>query len=49
MAIAVAETGALLITADQTIELDRRLDAYAADKNRGRPAADAVRDIRRQL
>jgi hypothetical protein len=34
-------------TADQRIELDRRLNAYAVDKNRGRPAADAVRDIRR--
>jgi len=27
-------------------ELDRRLDAYAADGNRGRPAADAIADIR---
>jgi integrase len=39
--------GALPITADQRAELDRRLNAYAVDKNRGRPAADAVRDIRR--
>jgi putative addiction module component (TIGR02574 family) len=39
----------LPITADQRIELDRRLNAYAADKNRGRPATDAIRNIRRQL
>jgi putative addiction module component (TIGR02574 family) len=44
-----ADQGALQITADQRIELDCRLNAYAVDKNRGRPAADAVRDIRRQL
>ncbi len=37
------------ITGDRKIELDRRLDTYAVDKNRGRPAADAVRDIRRRL
>jgi putative addiction module component (TIGR02574 family) len=43
-----ADQGALPVTADQRIELDRRLNAYAVDKNRGRPAADAVRDIRRQ-
>ena len=44
-----ADQGALPITADQKIELDRRLNAYAVDKNRGRQAADAVRDIRRRL
>jgi putative addiction module component (TIGR02574 family) len=44
-----ADQGALSITADQKSELDRRLNAYAVDKNRGRPATDAVRDIRRQL
>jgi putative addiction module component (TIGR02574 family) len=40
---------ALPVTADQKTELDRRLNAYTVDKNRGRPASDAVRDIRRQL
>ena len=40
---------ALPMTADQRIELDRRLNAYVIDKNRGRPATDAVRDIRRRL
>jgi putative addiction module component (TIGR02574 family) len=44
-----ADQGALPITADQRIELDRRLNTYAVDKNRGRPAAEAVRDIRRRL
>jgi putative addiction module component (TIGR02574 family) len=44
-----ADQGALPITADQRSELDRRLNAYAVDKNCGRTAADAVRDVRRQL
>jgi putative addiction module component (TIGR02574 family) len=44
-----ADQGALPITADQKTELDRRLNAFAVDKNRGRPATDAVRDIRRRL
>jgi putative addiction module component (TIGR02574 family) len=44
-----ADQGALPVTADQKSELDRRLNAYAVDKNRGRPATHAVRDIRRQL
>jgi putative addiction module component (TIGR02574 family) len=43
------DQGALPTTADQKSELDRRLNAYTVDKNRGRPATDAVRDIRRQL
>jgi putative addiction module component (TIGR02574 family) len=45
----VADQGALPITPDQRIELDCRLNAYAVDKNRGPPATDAVRDIRRRL
>jgi putative addiction module component (TIGR02574 family) len=44
-----ADQSALPITADQRAELDHRLNTYAVDKNRGRPAADAVRDIRRRL
>ena len=44
-----ADQGALPITPDQRIELDRRLNGYTVDKNRGRPAADAVRDIRHRL
>jgi putative addiction module component (TIGR02574 family) len=44
-----ADEGALPVTADQKTELDRRLNTYAVDKTRGRPAADAIRDIRRKL
>lgn len=40
---------ALPLTDEQKTELDRRLDACAADGNRGRPAADAIADIRRKL
>jgi len=44
-----ADQQALRLTAEQQAELDRRLDAYEIDKNRGRLAADAVADIRRKL
>jgi len=44
-----ADQLALRLTAEQQAELDRRLDAYEIDKNRGRLAADAVADIRRKL
>lgn len=44
-----SEQKALPLTAEQKAEIDRRLDAYAADGNRGRPAADAIADIRRKL
>ena len=44
-----ADQKKLPLTAAQKTELDRRLDAYEADKNRGRSAADAVADIRRKL
>jgi putative addiction module component (TIGR02574 family) len=40
---------ALPVTPDQKAELDRRLRAYEVDKNRGRPAADVLADIRRRL
>ena len=39
----------LSLTAEQRNELDRRLDAYEVDNNRGRLATDAVADIRRKL
>ena len=39
----------LPLTTDQKVELDRRLDAYEADGNPGRLAADAIADIRRKL
>ncbi len=44
-----ADQKALQLTAEQKAELDRRLDAYEVDKNRGRLAVDAVADIRRKL
>jgi putative addiction module component (TIGR02574 family) len=44
-----ADQQALQLTAEQKAELDRRLDAYEIDKNRGRLAADAVADIRHKL
>ena len=40
---------ALPLTPEQKAELDRRLDAYEADGNRGRIAADVVAEIRRSL
>jgi putative addiction module component (TIGR02574 family) len=40
---------ALPVTAEQKAELDRRLEAYEVDKNRGRPAADVLADVRRRL
>ncbi|MCG8358550.1 MAG: addiction module protein [Kiloniellales bacterium] len=44
-----AEQQALPITPEQIVELDRRLDAFEADQDTGRPAVDAVSDIRRKL
>lgn len=43
-----ADQQALRFTPEQKVELDRRLNAYEIDKNRGRLAADAVADIRRK-
>lgn len=37
------------VTAEQEAELDRRLNAYDVDKNRGRPVADVLADIRRRF
>ncbi len=44
-----ADQQALRLTDEQKVELDRRLDAYDVDKNRGRLATEAVADIRRKL
>ena len=44
-----ADQRALRLTDEQKAELDRRLDAYDVDKNRGRLATDAVADVRRKL
>lgn len=40
---------ALPLTAEQKAELDLRLDAYEADGNRGRLAAEVISDVRRKL
>ncbi|MDO8864159.1 addiction module protein [Haliea sp. E1-2-M8] len=40
---------ALPLTADQKVELDRRLSALKADGNLGRPASEVISDIRNRL
>lgn len=37
------------VTPEQRTELDRRLNAYEIDHNRGRTAADVLDDVRRRL
>jgi putative addiction module component (TIGR02574 family) len=44
-----ADQSALALTPDQRSELDRRLDAYEADGNSGRPATDVIAEIRKKL
>ncbi len=44
-----ADQEALRLTTEQKAELDRRLDAYESNGNRGRLARDVVADIRRKL
>jgi putative addiction module component (TIGR02574 family) len=44
-----ADQRALRLTAEQKAELDRRLDVYEVDKNRGRAATEVVAEIRRKL
>ena len=40
---------ALPFTDEQKAELDRRLDAYETDGNRGRLATESITEIRRKL
>lgn len=40
---------ALPLTNEQKAELDRRLDDYEADGNRGRLATESITEIRRKL
>ncbi|MEX2164010.1 MAG: addiction module protein [Sulfuricaulis sp.] len=40
---------ALPLTEEQKAELDRRLDAYETDGNRGRLATESITEIRRKL
>ena len=44
-----ADQKALPLTAEQKAELDRRLDAYEVDKNRGKLASESIAEIRRKL
>lgn len=44
-----SEQEALPLTQEQRTELDRRLEAYEADSNVGRPADDVIKDIRLRL
>ena len=44
-----ADQSALPLTTDQRTDLDRRLDAYEADANRGRPATDVIGELRKKL
>ena len=44
-----ADQKALPLTASQKAELDRRLDAYEVDKNKGRLAIIGVADILRKI
>jgi putative addiction module component (TIGR02574 family) len=44
-----AEQEMLRLTDEQRAELDRRLDAYEANGNRGRLATDAIAEIRSKL
>ncbi|MDT0617574.1 addiction module protein [Salinisphaera sp. P385] len=44
-----ADQEALPLTKEQRAELDRRLDAYEADGNQGRPAEIVLADIRKRL
>ena len=44
-----ADQQALPLTPEQRAELDRRLDAFEADKDRGQPVDEVIAEIRRQL
>ena len=44
-----ADQNALPLTAEQRAELDRRLDAYEADGDPGRPAEEVIAEIRKKL
>jgi putative addiction module component (TIGR02574 family) len=44
-----ADQNQLLLTDEQKKELDRRIDAYELDKNKGRLAKDVLADVRQKL
>lgn len=43
------EQSAITLTQEQRTELDRRLDAYKIDGNKGRFAKDVISEIRKRL
>jgi putative addiction module component (TIGR02574 family) len=44
-----ADQGALSLTDGEKSELDKRLDAFESDGNQGRPAVEAVSEIRHKI
>lgn len=44
-----ADQSLLPLTPEQRAELDRRLDAYEADREAGRSAEDVIADLRKRL
>ncbi len=44
-----SDQDALPLTPEQQAELDRRLDAYEADGDPGRPVMDVIAEIRKRL
>jgi putative addiction module component (TIGR02574 family) len=44
-----ADQGTLSLTDDEKSELDKRLDAFESDGNQGRPAVEALSEIRRKI
>jgi putative addiction module component (TIGR02574 family) len=44
-----ADQNKLLLTDEQKEELDRRMDAYDIDKNKGRLAKDVFADVNQKL
>jgi putative addiction module component (TIGR02574 family) len=43
------DQSALPLTTEQLAEIDRRLDAYESDRKTGRPVADVISEIRKNL
>lgn len=44
-----SEQEAVILTPEQKLELDNRLDAFDIDSNIGRPYAQAIEEIREKL
>jgi putative addiction module component (TIGR02574 family) len=44
-----ADQSAVPMSSDQLAELDRRLDSYEVDGEKGRPAEDVISDLRKRL